>query len=65
MIHEDADRKSGPDGEGRLDVELPPDDLLPGLTERVGRALTNGLDEVVLLAGRPCLGSDVSNSIEY
>src|SRR5262245_53236800 len=37
-IDDDADRKSRPDGDGRLDVEISAHDLLAGLVEAVGGA---------------------------
>lgn len=43
-----AQWKSGADGDGGLDVEIPGDDLLPGLTAGLLGRLADGPDEVAL-----------------
>jgi hypothetical protein len=48
-----ADRKSRPNGKGRLDVELALNDLLAGLADAIGSALPDRLCEVVFVAAGP------------
>src|SRR5262249_40370069 len=54
-IADPADRKSGPDGDGRLDIEIAPHDLLAGLVEAVGGAAPERChDGAVVVGGAKC-----------
>src|SRR5690606_29377177 len=48
LVDDHAQWKSGADGDGGLDVEIPGDDLLPGLTAGLLGRLADGPDEVAL-----------------
>ena len=57
MGHDDTDRKSRPDRQRWSHVELPPDDLLTGIVDRVLTAIPDRLDETVVIVGGE-LGAD-------
>src|SRR5262252_1520877 len=50
-IDDDADRKARPDGDGRLDVEIAPHDLLAGLVEAVGGAAPERCHDGAVVVG--------------
>lgn len=49
--YDHPDRESGSDGERRGDVELPPDDLLACVVDRVLAAVADRLDQPVVIIG--------------
>lgn len=51
MRDDDADRKAGPDGQGRCDLQLTLDDLLTGLIDGVQRAAANSGNEAIIVVG--------------
>jgi len=57
-IDDHPDREAGPDGEGRLDIDLAAHELLAGLIDRVLTAAPQGPDEVALIAVRAKLRAD-------
>src|SRR5215475_7037247 len=50
-VNNDADRKAGPDGDGRLDVEIAAHDLLAGLIEAVGAPTPERRHDSVVVVG--------------
>src|SRR3546814_4592750 len=47
-----ADREAGSDGQRRRDIELPADDLLAGIVDRVLAAVADRLNQAVVVIGR-------------
>ena len=66
MGDQHPNRKAWSDGDGRLDVERPPDDLRPGLIEALGGALTNRLGQrIPIAAARTKCPPQGSNQIAH
>ena len=61
LAYDDAFR---PDGEGRLDIDLAPDELLPRLIDRFLAASLQRQDEVTLIAVRTKLGAGAEQDRE-
>ena len=61
MRDHDADREARADGDRRLDVQRPPDDLLADLTEALRRPLAKGLDERILVIAGAGLRADAED----
>src|SRR5258708_2091815 len=55
---DDSNGEAGPDGKGRLNVELPLYDLLSGLADAVGGPLPDCLGQVVFAVVGPGFGAD-------
>src|SRR5690606_20060920 len=54
---DDANRKAGPDGQRRGDVQLAADDLLAGVVDRVLTTIADSLDQPIVVVGGK-LGTD-------
>ena len=62
--HQNPNRKARTDGDGRLDVQGAPDDLLADLVEALRGALANGLGEIVLAVASSGLCANAEDSGE-
>src|SRR5215470_17093148 len=63
-IDDDADRKTGPDGDRRLDVEIAAHDLLACLVETVGAAAPERSDNGAIIVGCAKLRADAEDRRE-
>ena len=61
---QDADREARPNGDGRLNVQRPADDLLANLAEALRRALTDRLGKIVFAVAGAGLGADAEQGRE-
>src|SRR5437879_5429318 len=63
-IDDHADRKSRPDGDGWLDVEIAAHDLLAGLVQAVGGATPERGHDGAVVVGGAKLGADAEHGRE-
>src|SRR3546814_11568800 len=65
LVNEDAQRPSGANGDGGLEVEVLADDLLSGLAGRLLGRLANGAHEIAFIVADRQFGADAKHGRKH